>query len=327
MTIQPSNSEAASETPIAASDVFTIYCHTHIESGRRYIGQTKKTWRKRWNRHVFESKHVKIGYGHFHNAIRKYGPDAFSHEVLEICHDLKSANAVEAKWIAHFHSNELEFGFNLTRGGSHIPHPVKNPWDRPGFREKHPSTIHHCFSPAARAAQRASLTPEKRSAATKAAMATPELQAKRAVFQKDPAYRARISAASKLALADPEVKARHSASAKIANARPEVKARVSAGIKAAFQKPEVQERHRAAVKEAQNRPEVRAKHAARVTSDETRAKISAASSKFRHTDESRVDMKRQFIERRDRLLAESGCATWSDYIRLSIKRKQSMVTS
>ena len=116
---------------------WTIYCHIHIESGRRYIGLTKKTMMQRWNQHVFMASRKRgKGCAHFWAAIKKYGKDAFSHEVLEVCETLEAANLAEAKWINHFNSRDPQFGFNLVRGGAHIPHPVKNPWDRLEFREK-----------------------------------------------------------------------------------------------------------------------------------------------------------------------------------------------
>ena len=120
---------------------WTVYCHIHIESGRRYVGLTKLTMMKRWNSHIYTANRVKNGKptvtGHFPNAIRKYGKDAFSHEVLEICHDLESANLAEQKWIEHFKTRDPQFGFNLAPGGQHKPHPIrKNPWDDPEYRAK-----------------------------------------------------------------------------------------------------------------------------------------------------------------------------------------------
>ena len=73
--------------------VWTIYCHIHTESGRRYIGLTKVSMMRRWNQHVLKSRtcttKAKI---YFCNAIRKYGKDAFSHKVLEVCHHIDDAN-------------------------------------------------------------------------------------------------------------------------------------------------------------------------------------------------------------------------------------------
>jgi group I intron endonuclease len=116
---------------------WTIYCHTHIDSKRRYIGLTSRTWQRRWSDHINAAKSSKGGRWHFPNAIRKFGSQAFSHEVLEICETLEEANLAEAKWIDHFNSRDPQLGFNLAKGGEHTPHPIrKNPWDRPEFRER-----------------------------------------------------------------------------------------------------------------------------------------------------------------------------------------------
>lgn len=118
--------------------LYTIYCHTHVESGRRYIGLTKHSMLKRWNRHVYAALQAKKGKrpSHFCNAIRMYGKEAFSHEVLEVCHSLDVANIAEECWIEFYDTQNSQNGFNLMRGGRHTPHPVRSPWDRPGFREK-----------------------------------------------------------------------------------------------------------------------------------------------------------------------------------------------
>ncbi|OPZ38227.1 MAG: GIY-YIG catalytic domain protein [Synergistetes bacterium ADurb.BinA166] len=115
---------------------WTIYCHTHVESGRRYVGLTRKTWRQRWDQHVCQARRANVSRNHWYNAIRKYGKDAFSHEVLEVCSDLEVANLAEECWVEFFDTRNPEKGFNLVKGGLHTPHPVKNPWDRPEFREK-----------------------------------------------------------------------------------------------------------------------------------------------------------------------------------------------
>jgi hypothetical protein len=116
---------------------WTIYCHIHIDSGRRYIGLTSKTMLRRWNSHILNAKSKKgKGCHHFWNAIRKYGKDAFSHEVLEVCDTLEAANTAENKWISQFNTRDPQFGFNLSKGGEHTPHPFKNPWNDPEYRAK-----------------------------------------------------------------------------------------------------------------------------------------------------------------------------------------------
>ncbi len=113
---------------------WTIYCHIHSETGRRYIGLTKLTMMKRWNQHVRNARY-KPGKGchHFWNAIRKYGKEAFSHEVLEVCHTLEVANLAEECWIELFETMDPAKGFNLSRGGkARAPYP---PWKDLTFRE------------------------------------------------------------------------------------------------------------------------------------------------------------------------------------------------
>lgn len=252
----------------AKRSVWTIYCHTHTESGRRYIGLTSQTMERRWASHVAKSKSAKGGHWHFPNAILKYGPQAFSHEVLRQCSSLEEANTYEAYFIDLFRTRDSSNGFNLARGGAHAPHPIQNPWDRPGFREQHAEQIAKFVaagqSSEARARSKAALnTPEsraKRSAATKVAMARSDVQQKRQAFQQDPEYRAKISDSLKQTLAAPEARAKMSI-ASAASATPEVRAKRSASIKQALSDPEVRARVSAAAKAALSNPNVQAKMA------------------------------------------------------------------
>lgn len=146
---------------------YTIYCHIHIASGRRYVGLTKLTMMKRWNQHLANAK-AKRGKGcrHFWNAIRKYGKDAFSHEILEVCHSLEVANLAEESWIEFFSSRDPLFGFNIKKGGSHVPHPdKKNPWDDPEFRVRNAEGLER--------AKAALLDPENRKKAAAARVGVP----------------------------------------------------------------------------------------------------------------------------------------------------------
>jgi len=124
---------------MAKQTKWTIYCHIHRESGRRYVGLTKATWRQRWNRHVYSANRGKGAprFSHFANAIRKYGKDAFDHEVLEVCHTLEEANEREQHWIWTYDTRNPLRGFNLAPGGTHVPHPVRTDYLKdPGFKEK-----------------------------------------------------------------------------------------------------------------------------------------------------------------------------------------------
>lgn len=102
---------------------WTIYKHTHIASGRCYVGLTKLDAAKRWALHVSAAngESFKRGKGcrHFHAAIKAYGVDAFRMDVLEEgIPTLEAANAAEVKWIAEFDSTTHSRGFNLDPGGN-----------------------------------------------------------------------------------------------------------------------------------------------------------------------------------------------------------------
>lgn len=95
--------------------VYTIYRHVHRASQKCYVGQTKHSMEKRWKDHVRDANSRKDYM--FQRAIRKYGPESFDHEVLEVCTTSEAANEAEQWWIAHFGSNDPTLGYNLESGG------------------------------------------------------------------------------------------------------------------------------------------------------------------------------------------------------------------
>jgi group I intron endonuclease len=195
---------------------WTIYCHIHIESGRRYIGQTKQSVRDRWSRHIRESR-KNVRNTHFLNAIRKYGEKAFTCEILEEnIQTLEAANNFEKYYIAKYDSTNPESGFNTTKGGD----IVHNPWLTPGFREKHYAILKatmakpEVLKAMSRGAKEAIKRPEVRENRRIALMKiqTPELQAKRSITSQavwaKPEVRARSSISAKKAWSDPEVRSK-----------------------------------------------------------------------------------------------------------------------
>jgi len=247
---------------------WTIYCHQHIESGRRYIGLTSRTMERRWSQHIIQSKHLKGGRSHFANAIRKYGPESFIHEILAMSWDLESANATEETLIEQEGTRNPEKGFNVARGGQHIPHPIrKNPWNDPEFRAKYPKDQFKYFlTPTARAKQKAALnTPEsklKRSASSKKAANTPESKARRSASSKAALNtiesKLKRSAISKITLNTPESKAKRSKIFKTYYNDDNVRAKMSIISKAVLNTPESKAKRSAAVKKAFDTPESRA---------------------------------------------------------------------
>ena len=211
------SSEENGEASKEASPVYTVYCHTHLESCRRYIGITKKTMLQRWNQHVYTAKRTTgKGWSHFANAIRTYGQEAFSHEVLQTCDSLEEANKAEEHWVSIYDTTNPLRGFNIARGGNHTPHPVKNPWERPGFREKnlpHILKLNAAQTSAIRSANVKKLwqNPEYRESvisSTLAAVTTPEFRASmsdrvKGMWQ-EPELRSKFEAATRERAKDPE---------------------------------------------------------------------------------------------------------------------------
>ncbi len=101
-------------------DRFIIYCHTHIATGRRYVGQTSRTLQWRWAHHVDDALRGGHGCPVFAAAIRKYGPDSFAHDILEEVEGQHAANTAEIKWVAYFDCL-VPHGFNIDAGGGVSP--------------------------------------------------------------------------------------------------------------------------------------------------------------------------------------------------------------
>lgn len=94
---------------------FTIYCHTNKVNGKPYVGQTVDSMEGRWKEHLSAAKKNR-GSRIFGHAIRKYGPDAFGHEVLDVVDTQAEADLAEVKWIG-LKKSRSPHGYNLALGG------------------------------------------------------------------------------------------------------------------------------------------------------------------------------------------------------------------
>jgi hypothetical protein len=257
---------------------WTIYRHIHDESGRSYIGLTVQTMECRWKNHICAAKSAKGGRWHFPNAIRKYGSQAFSHEILQICYSLEEANTAEKFWIWTYDTQNVLRGFNLAKGGDHIPHPIrKNPWNDPEFRKKCGANWIHLHTPQAKAAWKASVNTfesrAKRSVISKEALSRPEVLAKISAAAKQTASTKDWSSEKeKIRMQEMSLKR-----------TPELILEVAQKLKGRKHTPEERAKISAAGKGRIVSLETRAKLSAafkgRIVSLETRAKLSAATTR------------------------------------------------
>jgi len=215
---------------------WTIYCHTLASDGRRYIGLTARSMKRRWNEHICHSKSTKGGRWHFPNAIRKYGKDAFTHHILGVCDSVEQANLVEEVWVFLLDTRNPEKGFNLTNGGKHIPHPIrKNPWDQPGFREARTAESR------ARAADPAFIA--RQTANSQALASDPSFAAGvsarvREAYERDPGLKDRVSSSIRDLWQNPEYRSKVVSATRAGATNPKRLEKISAAAKAIALTPE-----------------------------------------------------------------------------------------
>lgn len=89
-----------------------VYQATNRINGKRYIGVTTLGAAKRRWQHENDARRKAGGAPKFHNAIRRYGPEAFDWTVLAEFETAEQALAAEADFIAR-----LRPEYNITRGG------------------------------------------------------------------------------------------------------------------------------------------------------------------------------------------------------------------
>lgn len=98
-----------------------IYKIENLLNHRCYIGQSRDI-EKRWRNHkiaAFNSNQKSYDYP-LYRAIRKYGLDNFSFEIIELC-SIEDLDCKEIYWIGFYHA--FESGYNQTIGGQIIAHP------------------------------------------------------------------------------------------------------------------------------------------------------------------------------------------------------------
>lgn len=102
-----------------------IYKITNLINNKIYIGQSTNI-KKRWNDHkssAFNDNSKVYDYP-LYRAIRKYGLDNFSFEIIEECL-IEELNEKECSWINLTKSFYKDFGYNMSLGGGNFNNPIK----------------------------------------------------------------------------------------------------------------------------------------------------------------------------------------------------------
>ena len=92
-----------------------VYSIWNKANGKVYIGQTIKTAKRRFIEHI-RSANRGDGF-HLHRAIKKYGPESFSIEVIASADSQEELNHLERVLIREFRAKNPALGYNMTDGG------------------------------------------------------------------------------------------------------------------------------------------------------------------------------------------------------------------
>ena len=100
-------------------NTYKVYKYTNTVNGKVYIGQTKKSLKKRAERY---GKNY-FGCRYFYNAILKYGWSNFIPEILADNLSKEEADALEIYYINKYDSTNRDIGYNILSGGSNSSIP------------------------------------------------------------------------------------------------------------------------------------------------------------------------------------------------------------
>lgn len=96
---------------------FFIYKYTNKINNKIYIGKTNNV-KRRQTEHLSRSGTMENN--HFYNAIKKYGFENFTFEIIDECDDENKSFELEIYYIAILNSNDKTIGYNSTEGGEGV---------------------------------------------------------------------------------------------------------------------------------------------------------------------------------------------------------------
>jgi group I intron endonuclease len=110
----------------------TVYLATNTVNGKRYVGVTRRSVRTRFTSHVYTA--MRGSRTHFHRAIAKHGPHAFTIEPIASCLTVDAAVSTERALI-----QTLRPEYNQTNGGEFTVGRQASPESRARVAEKNRS--------------------------------------------------------------------------------------------------------------------------------------------------------------------------------------------
>jgi group I intron endonuclease len=95
---------------------YEVYKITNKLNNKIYIGITSQGAGVRYYKHLSDALHGSPF--PIHNALRKYGKENFTLEIIELCETSEILKEREKYWIAFYNSTNREIGYNMTEGGN-----------------------------------------------------------------------------------------------------------------------------------------------------------------------------------------------------------------
>jgi len=103
----------------------SVYLITNLKNKKQYVGITSKSIAWRWKIHN-EDAYSKLDYtSHFYSALRKYGRQNFSIQLLQLADTWEEVCGLEKKYIKLL-KTKAPNGYNLTDGGTGAPGAIWN---------------------------------------------------------------------------------------------------------------------------------------------------------------------------------------------------------
>ena len=99
-----------------------IYKITNLINGKIYVG------RRSTHLSIEEDPYFGSGGKYYQNALKKYGIENFSKEILEICDSFDSLCFREEFWIMNLKSYKREVGYNATTSSNGFMCGAKHPF-------------------------------------------------------------------------------------------------------------------------------------------------------------------------------------------------------